>query len=330
MIVLGSKAMLTLLDETNSERFQKKDIDLVMSHSEFKSFVQKNKPFIKSLVPKTAHKYSASLLFNGEKINYEIELDTLNSVKWLIAHKLDIEAGTYIDPFGNEFSIPNMEILYLTKRSHIFMPIHHEKNIIDYQCLREKCNLEKADSYKDYYSIRNAEAVERSPRKSPSLSMTNNEFFDRSADIVGYVFIHDDIHEAVKHYEKPVYEMMKRDFESAWCEKDMFFNLPHEYQISCVQEEAYVIALERYIVLQKGNYKDFFQSYKDALTRICTTLCSGFFREFAVNNYNEIIKKYNSNYVQKFKYAVENGLVRKMDHVSLDKFEATRATVLKL
>lgn len=330
MIVLGSKAMLTLLGETDSERFHKKDIDVVMSYTDFKSFVQKNKSFIKSLTPKTAHKYSAVLLSGDKKINYEIELDTLGSVKWLIDNKSLIEVNNYTDPFGNDFAIPNMEILYLTKRSHIFMPIHHEKNIIDYQRLRDNCNLDEAEKYKDYYSIRNAEAIERSPRKSPSLSMTNDEFFDRSADIVGYVFIHDDIHEAVKHYEKPVYEMIKRDFESAWCEKDMFFNLPHEYQISCVQEEAYVIALERYLILRKGNYNDFFQAYKDALTRICTTLCSGFFREFAVNNYNEIVKKYNSNYVQKFKCAVENGLVRKMDHVHPLKFEIARDIVFKL
>lgn len=330
MIVLGSKAMLTLLNETNSERF-KKDIDVAMSSSDFKEFVKNNKQYIKSLLPKTAHKYSAVLKKDGEKFRYEIELDTLKSVQWLLGNKDNIFSGiNYIDPFSNEFIIPNIEILYLTKKSHIYMPIHYEKNVLDYQRLRDLSNLEKSEGYNEYYIIRNAEAIERSPRKSPSLSMTNDEFFDRSADIVGYVFIHDDIHEAVKHYEKPVYEMMKRNFESAWCEKDMFFELPYEYQISCVQEEAYVIALERYIILKKGNYEDFFQAYKDALTRICTTLCSGFFREFAVNNYNEIVKKYNGGYVQKFKYAVENGLVRKMEHVPFDRFEAAREIVLKL
>lgn len=323
MIVLGSKALITLMgiNSENEARFVSKDIDAVMSYASFKSFIEKNKNYIKSLIPRTEHKYSAVLKKDGRKFHYEIELDTLKSVEWLLANKESICEKEYVDNFGNSFSVPNFEILYLTKKSHIYMPIHFEKNVQDYLALRNVCNIEKTSQYQEYYNVRHAEAKERFDKKSPSLMMTNDEFFDRSADIVGYVFIHDDIHEAVKHYDRPVYEMMKRDFESAWCEKDMFFNLPHEYQIRCVQEEAYVIALERYIVLQKGNHQDHFRAYKDALARICTTLCSGFFREFAVNNYNEIVDSYNKNFVTKFQNAVEKGLVRKMEHVSNIKFD---------
>jgi hypothetical protein len=34
--------------------------------------------------------------------------------------------------------------------------------------------------------------------------------------------------------------------------------------------------------------------------RVCTTLCNGFFREFAVRAYDEIQKQYNSDYVNLF------------------------------
>lgn len=328
MICIGSKAMLTLKGLQDTERFERSDIDVCMTKDEFNKFVVSNKNNISTLLPKSPHKYSAILKENDKKYRYEIELDTQLSTKWLTENELLIKRDTYIDPLGNSFVVPSMEILFLTKKSHIYMPIHFAKNVSDYLNLYEIVDHSKLDDYSEYYNIRHKEVKERS-KKSPRLSMTNEDFFDRSKNIVGYIFEHDDIHQAIKHYEKPVYEMMKKDYSKAWCEKDMFNSLPHEYKIRCVQEEAYVIALERYIILQKRNYKDPFLAYKDALARICTTLCSGFFREFALHHYNEIINAYNSNYLYKFQYAVDHGLVHKLEHIKISDYEKARESVLK-
>lgn len=327
MIVIGSKAMLTLTGQNNSERFKRSDIDVCMTMEEFNNFSIANKKHLKRLIPKSSHKYSAIIDDGNVRSRYEIELESQLSTKWLLDNQDLIKSVTYTDSYGNQFIVPHLEILYLTKKSHIYMPIHFEKNVKDYLNLHKAVNHESIGQYAEYYSIRHGEALERS-RKSPSLRMTNDEFFDRSKNVVGYIFEHDDIHQAVKHYEKPVYEMMKTDYSKAWCEKDMFNNLPHEYKIRCVQEEAYVIAIERYIVLQKRNYKDFFIAYKDALARICTTLCSGFFREFALHHYDEVVAAYSSNYIFKFQFAVENGLVRKLDHISMANYEKAREIVL--
>lgn len=319
MIVLGSKALHLNLNN-NVERFEKSDIDVVMCMDDFKSFISKNQPFITKMVPTSSTKY-AIRLENNRIQHYEIEIAFKGSSQWLLDNHENISAGQFADDCGNVFEFVNSEILYLTKKSHIHYPIHYDKSIADYSLLKNIVDFEKVEQYKEYFTLRSKETKERINKRLPTLNRTNEEFFDRSKNVVGYVFEHDDIHEAIKHYERPVYEMMKKDFSKAWCEKDMFHNLPHEYKIRCVQEEAYVIALERYIILRKGHYKDPQMAYKAALQRICTTLCSGFFRDFAVENYFEILDAYSDNYVNKFKDKLFSGLVKKLEHVPHDKYE---------
>lgn len=106
----------------------------------------------------------------------------------------------------------NSEILYLTKKSHIHYPIHYDKSIADYSLLKNVVDFKKVEQYKEYFTLRSQETKERINKRLPTLNRTNEEFFDRSKNVVGYVFEHDDIHEAIKHYERPVYEMMKKDF----------------------------------------------------------------------------------------------------------------------
>ena len=79
-------------------------------------------------------------------------------------------------------------------------------------------------------------------------------------------------------------------------------------KIKCVAEEACVITIERYILptlkgkINKNNQLDFRKGLKWSLYRICTTLCSGWFREFAIWNYEEILKFLeNEGYFQIFK-----------------------------
>lgn len=319
MIVLGSKALHLNLNN-NLARFNKSDIDVVMSLDDFTAFISKNQPFITKMIPTSSTKYSLRL--SDKQIqHYEIEIAFKGSSQWLLDNQTSISAGIFSDNFGNDFHFVNSEVLYLTKKSHIHYPIHYDKSIADYSLLKTVIDVEKVKTYQLYYELRLQETKERINKRSPTLNRTNEDFFDRSKNVVGYVFEHDDIHEAIKHYERPVYEMMKKDFSKAWCEKDMFHNLPHEYKVRCVQEEAYVIALERYIILRKGHYKDPQLAYKAALQRICTTLCSGFFRDFAVENYFEILNAYSDNYVSKFKEKLFSGLVKKLEHVAHDKYE---------
>jgi hypothetical protein len=227
--------------------------------------------------------------------------------------------------FGEVYNTIYLEYQFLTKKSHIIYPVHFEKNITDYHHILEllKYNYDNFNYQQDkfmekYYELRSDEAKERYKKfKTPKLNVTNEDFFSSKLAVKRY-FIHDDIHQMVKHHDKPVYEMMKRDFDKAWCEKDMFFALPKEMQIQCVQEEAYTISLERYIIPHAEGWQDPLDCYKRAVKRICTTLCSGWFRDFAIENYPEIIARYDKDFVKKFKQKFENGEIKLVEGKTIE------------
>ncbi len=308
MIVIGSKALLSFLP--NNERWNGSDFDVLMTPEEFKSWTQQYRSNITKLIPRSGNKYKAILEDYVETKQYEIEIGYEGtSAEWLLSRENNITSPIPILGFLGEDLYPlRLQYQLVTKYSHIIYPVHFEKNINDYHLIKSNLWLSKIDNlldikdYKEYYDLRSAEAKERysDKFKTPNLHVTNEDFFSSKLAVKTY-FIHDHIHEVMKHYEQPVYEMMKRDFSLAKCEEDMFFSLDFEKRIACVQEEAYVIALERYIIPQAGDFcDDHFECYKKALQRICTTLCSGWFRKFAIENYPKVIKRYDEHFVHRF------------------------------
>jgi hypothetical protein len=112
-----------------------------------------------------------------------------------------------------------------------------------------------------------------------------------------------------------MFEKIKIDPNKVACSKEKFFSLTPEQQDHCVQEEAYVIALERGIIpmlFTEGPMVTPIGAYKWALMRICTTLCSGWFREYALENYENLMLRYNWAYTHKFLDAVESGRIERI------------------
>ncbi len=316
MIIVGSKA-LNFFIEIDKKRKENADTDLIMRECDFFEFIEKNNQHIIKMLPTSDYKYSLTFKNQaGKKRHYEIEIsEGVPSSQYLIDNQQKVATNELTDEFGNIFNVLNIEFLFLMKKSHIVFPIHFEKNIADYLLLKRLSNLKYSKEEKKFFNMRRKEGQQRYDlyAKTPNLNVSNERFFKYSGVEDNRVFIHDDLHEVVKHQEKPIYEYLKRNSEKAWCEKDMFFDLPFEMQIQCVQEEAYVIALERYIIPKEYEYNDYFLCYKRALKRICTTLCSGFFRQFALDNYDKIIEAYKEDFVFKFYNAYEKGLLKPME-----------------
>jgi hypothetical protein len=90
---------------------------------------------------------------------------------------------------------------------------------------------------------------------------------------------------------------MKRNRSLAKCEKDMWDDFIHMDKIKCVQEETYVIAMERFLIRNDFNWREmsWVGAYHEALEKVCTELTSGWFRDFAIDNFPEISKNYNPN-----------------------------------
>jgi hypothetical protein len=312
MIVIGSRALNHHMP-LRGRITPTTDFDLVMSVEEFMKWQTENKLFIQLLIPRSANKYKAKVkpAFGNKLVQYEIELGFEGtSSKWLLDNVSIACKGQMKGLLEEELSILTPRYLMATKRSHLIYPIHFEKNMKDYQLLKERLNdWNDSSKIQEYYQLRFNEAKERNKQRTPKLNVTTEDFFSSKLAATSY-FVHDHIHERMAHDNVPMYTKMQPDPSMAWCSKDMFFNLTYKEQVQCVQEEAYVIALERYIIPQHGDYcKDFFECYKRALLRICTTLCSGWFRDFAIDNYQVAIWWYNPEFVKNFVKDIEEGRI---------------------
>jgi hypothetical protein len=295
----------------NEERKNRADFDVIMTLEEFSNWSKENDNYIRSLIPRSANKYKATVTKIKVKKQYEIEIALEGtSSKFLLDNISEVSDGKINGFLDDTFDVLNFQYQILTKRSHLIYPVHFEKNITDYHLLKGLVrDFERTETMEKYYQLRFNEAKVRFNQHTPKLNVTTEDFFSSKLNVPNY-FVHDHIHEVMAHYDRPIFTMMQRDNSKAWCEKDMFFNLPFNYQVQCVQEEAYVIALERYIIPQySSDCNNFFECYKKAAKRICTTLTSGWFRSFAIENYDKVIDWYNPDFVNIFKTAVKNGEV---------------------
>ena len=135
----------------------------------------------------------------------------------------------------------------------------------------------------------------------PVLDTTKDKFF--KDDI--YTYDHDTIHEAVALMDRPAYTFYMKDGSQVMTDKKKFFELPKEIQLAGVYEETCVLALERSQI--PNNFKNVSSehSFMMALEKVCTSITSGWFREYAWENYHIIVAMYKklgvNDYINRFK-----------------------------
>jgi hypothetical protein len=199
-------------------------------------------------------------------------------------------------PYG-EAKIPTLIGLMLLKRSHLHRPLGFEKNIRDYHEIKslatQRCKWASwtTETYDRLLKKLTKQTKDLYGDRVPSLRKSKTEFFD---DYVTKVFDHDEIHLATCYGSRPIFERLKpQGDESVWCSKSLWDGLSHQDKIMCVREEAFVISLERFIipnlVLDKP-HRSARMSFGLAVTKICTTLCSGWFRDFAIENWPQVME----------------------------------------
>ncbi len=214
--------------------------------------------------------------------------------------------------YGLNMHVAPLGMLYSIKRAHRHSPCQFEKHVKDYNRLRTL--LRGRDPLARITMLRYYETTEREKLHTPSLNKSTTDFFDDK--VSNRTFVHDQIHEVMAFGERPMFEKIKIDPSKVACSKQKFFALTHEQRDHCVQEEAYVIALERHIIpilFESGKIMSSICAYKWALMRICTTLCSGWFREYAVENYDNLMLRYNWTYTDKFLKAVEEERIKRIE-----------------
>ncbi len=232
----------------------------------------------------------------------KIELEPIRSDSMRLLAEVNKYSPT-MEMDGMECIVACPRSLLALKRSHIHYPLHWSKTIRDYHFLKRRVKLEG-----DYQKIADLRAMEKPrDRAGYSLNVKNEEFFAGSERFVQRVYLHDDLHAATCYYDAPLWSRCKKNPDKALIDEGLFRQLDHSDQIKMVQEEAFVIALERRIIPKRT--EDHIEAFRYGLMRICTTLTRGWFREFAVENYYEI-RRFDWDFVGKFEQAREAGKVR--------------------
>ena len=305
MLVVGSKALNYHFPEFQREV---KDIDIIGTTDDINYLIETLNP------EKVLDNHNITTLLNIQNPN-----EFFNTKNVEILNSDNSIALTEYIKYENNGNLGGLryaspEVLLSLKKSHIHFPIKFQKHIKDYNFLLD---LLKEDKLENITKINFKETELRFGKlKTPSLKKSTSKFFDQSEGYVKYFYIHDDIHQVMAHYDRPIYEDMQTTSESAWCQKELWDNFSFEKKAKCVLEEAYVIALERKIIPMLNGVSDVVSSKKAlewSLMRICTTLCSGWFRQFAADNYSRICEYINPQYVQKFLEAEQIGEIKKIN-----------------
>lgn len=197
------------------------------------------------------------------------------------------------------------ELVYTLKMSHRYLKNspYFKKTMDDILVLR-KLGYGIPDYLMDWYKQRMKETYSYA---HPRLNQSREDFF--SDDGINYIYDHDTIHEAVKSFATPAFELIKEDKAEVFCSKEKFYSSPEHIKLATVLEETYVLALERSQIPFNFEIKPQ-QSFLKALEKVCTSITSGWWREYAWENYHDVLRLYDPSYVKKFHKAKADGVIK--------------------
>jgi hypothetical protein len=303
-VIIGSQAMLHHYPDFPRVPH---DTDIVISRDTYNQAIA-NRDDIEVL-KENPNGWSSIVKFKGSGYIEYLIADGIESLEILL--RCDTKAW-------NGYAPP--EVLYSIRKAHIHFPIKFDKHIKDFMFLREKLRQERGISLEQdlgsqmdwldecpEFTVIHFKCTEqrRGKLKTPKMKESKEQFFGKSKKYVTSYFVHDDMHKAIAlmHEGDPVYQKILADGAEVETDSGLWNKLTIQQKIWCVLEEVYVIALERKIIPPLFEDKEGMspkEAFDWALMRVCTTLCDGFFRDFAVRAYDEIQKQYNPDYVQLF------------------------------
>lgn len=197
----------------------------------------------------------------------------------------------YITLNNNKLHIVNLKGLAIIKRSHLWRPLSFDKHITMFHKYLAPyiTNIDETDKLILFSRINLSEKA--FPQHKIKLNKSVKDFFD---DAVTKKYDHDILHEIVAYHDKPLYTKMQNDSSIAMCYQNKWNEFIYEDKCKCVSEETMVIAIERFLVPNDWNYP-YKLAYLKALEKVCTTLTSGWFRDFAIDNYPLIVNLFDAN-----------------------------------
>lgn len=285
------------------------DLDIVGTYHEILQYAQnmngKDFGILKSVYPIAKGK---KLALRFERQNVEAEVVYENTSSEALYELIKNDKNTNII---DGMYVPSMNILYLLKMSHRYLKNspHFLKTMEDIHKMRG-LNAFIEPEHLEFFKLREKETYNYA---HPKLNKDKETFF---TDDVDYRYDHDTIHLSMKNLEQPAYMYFKPEDQQVWCSKEMWDSCSEQVKLFAVLEETNVLALERSQVIYPDT--DPQKSFDIALSKVCSSITSGWFREFAWENYYKVKQLYQPDYVERFWKDVQSGLVKSLEVKSLE------------
>lgn len=313
MLVIGSSALVHNNPELSETRVCG-DWDFIATIDQFNKWYKANKSEMAFAVPTDGGKYYHCRGKDGMNYEFEIAWEGTSAAMLLDAYLFEVGA----DNSGPTYAI-DIDLLAI-KMSHRYKKnsVHFKKTMDDIRFLRSKLGDSQLDPF--LYKFVRLREKETYTYSHPALNVDKGSFF--KDDGVQYVYDHDSIHETVALYpawsgplhcssQVPDYYIPAYTFYAdgeVWSSSEKFFQCSEQVRLYGVYEETCVLALERSQIphaLGKEDGPTPRWSFEMALMKVCTSITSGFFREYAWENYDKVMALYEQlgegDYIERFK-----------------------------
>jgi hypothetical protein len=238
----------------------------------------------------------------GEKpIEFEIAHEGSTAASLLV---LVHQHGLFREIEGIAYAHPS--VLYTLKMSHRYLKNsrYFSKTMADIHALRAAGFGEIPECLHDWYRERMRVTYLYA---HPKLNQSKEGFF--KDDNINYVYDHDTLHECVKTFDRPAFEFIKKDAAEVYCSREKFLEAPETIKLATVLEESYVLALERHQI--PNDFRPNPEvSFRIALEKVCTSIASGWWREYAWEHYHAVRALYRPDYVERFHQGLASGTVK--------------------
>jgi hypothetical protein len=296
MLLIGSRALA--LQAPHLLKRTPKDFDFVCTQEEFDHWMDTQSAKVK---PTKVYPEKGKMIVEGSS-NCEFEIIATGTSTEMMVNLVTNDPNTINTPFG---LVPNLDMLFTIKTSHRYLrnSPHFWKTVVDYHMMK-RAGAKVRPEYKEFLKLREKETYNY---KHPKLNVSKDAFFQD--DGIQYVWDHDDIHKSVAQDVQPAYTYYLKDGAQVDCDKAKFFALPQQVRLNGIVEEAAVLAIERSLVPHPGVWTPEF-AWKFALAKVCSSITSGWFREFGYEHLPEIVPMYPTGYWEKFQKDCAEGRVK--------------------
>ncbi len=293
MILIGSRALL--FRAPNLLNRKPKDFDFISREDEAKAWMKS--------MEIVEYRQENQKIISEQSTPIEFELLEPGKSNELLEEIVSKDPVTLHTKFG---MVPNINLLFTLKKSHRYLKNspHFWKTARDYHCLKH-VGAEVLPEYVEFFKLREKETY---AYKHPNLNVKKTDFF--TGDGITYVYDHDSIHEAVKINDQPAYQYYQKDGAEVMTSKDKFLACPENIRLSGVLEESAVLALERSLIPFPDKLTPE-QAFRLALSKVCSSITSGWFREYAYEHIFEVLhvsKDYK--FWDKFQTGLNRGIVK--------------------